>query len=134
MFECRGCGVVMKGRPSRVYCSNACQQAAGQRALVAKWLATGVGRAESKQGHYLRSYVLVDQGGVCALCGVGTEWNGLALVFVLDHVDGDASNNQRENLRLLCPNCDSQLLTYKGRNRGRGRHWRRQRYAEGQSF
>ena len=56
------------------------------------------------------------------------------LVLVLDHVDGDASNNRRENLRLICPNCDSQLPTYKSRNRGKGRAWRRERYASGKSY
>ena len=40
----------------------------------------------------------------------------------------------RENLRLVCPNCDSQLPTYKSRNRGSGRHSRRQRYRDGQSY
>lgn len=33
------------------------------------------------------------------------------------HIDGDASNNFRDNLRLVCPNCDSQLDTYKSRNK-----------------
>jgi hypothetical protein len=121
MFECRGCGVVMKGRRSRLYCSNACQQAAARRALIAEWLTTGVGRAGSEKGHYLRSYLLDDHGGLCALCGIETEWNGAPLAFVLDHIDGNADDNRRENLRLLCPNCDSQLPTFKSRNRGRGR-------------
>lgn len=34
-------------------------------------------------------------------------------MFVLDHIDGDCSNNKRENLRLICPNCDSQTSTFK---------------------
>src|SRR5262245_66004457 len=102
MFECRGCGVVMKGRRARVYCSNACQQRAARRLLVGEWLATGVGRADSKKGHYVRSYLMQDQGGTCALCGIGTEWNGALLGFVLDHVDGDADNNRREQLCSMC--------------------------------
>ena len=62
------------------------------------------------------------------------EWNGMPLVFVLDHIDGNSSDNSRANVRLVCPNCDSQLPTYKSRNRGNGRHFRRVRYANGQSF
>lgn len=53
---------------------------------------------------------------------------------MLDHIDGDSTNNRRDNLRLVCPNCDSQLPTYKNRNHGKGRHARRVRYANGKSY
>ncbi len=82
----------------------------------------------------MKRYLLSDQAGCCALCGLRAEWAGCPLVFILDHVNGDASDNQRANLRLVCPNCDSQLPTYKSRNRGRGRHARRERYRDGLSF
>lgn len=48
-------------------------------------------------------------------------WNNLELVFILDHIDGNADNNERINLRLVCPNCDSQLDTYKSKNKGSAR-------------
>ena len=61
--------------------------------------------------------ILKEQGGVCAICGMKPVWNGKELVFILDHIDGHASNNKRENLRCVCPNCDSQLDTYKSKNK-----------------
>ena len=41
--------------------------------------------------------------------------------MILDHIDGDASNNTRENFRCVCPNCDSQLDTYKSKNKNSAR-------------
>lgn len=95
---------------------------------------TGVAQPSSGIGHYIRLHLLEAQCGRCAICGCSTTWQESELRLVLDHIDGDASNNRRDNLRLVCPNCDSQLPTFKARNRGNGRAWRRQRDADGKSY
>jgi hypothetical protein len=46
-------------------------------------------------------------------------WNGQPLKLTLDHANGVNSDNRPKNLRLLCPNCDSQLATRGGGNKGR---------------
>lgn len=102
--------------------------------MTERWLVSGEARIGGYQGHYGRDYLGEAQAGRCAVCSISAEWQGRPLVFVLDHVNGDPTDNRRENLRLICPNCDSQLPTYKSRNRGRGRHFRRERYARGQSY
>jgi hypothetical protein len=52
----------------------------------------------------------------CATCGQSDEWMGKPLTLEVDHVDGDAMNNQRKNLRFGCPNCHSQTDTYGSKN------------------
>ena len=53
----------------------------------------------------------------CAICHIGLEWQGKPLELRLDHINGDHFDNNLTNLRWICPNCDSQLDTYCGRNR-----------------
>jgi 5-methylcytosine-specific restriction endonuclease McrA len=50
------------------------------------------------------------------LCGQQPMWNGKQLVLILDHINGINNDNRLENLRLLCPNCNSQTPTFAGRN------------------
>lgn len=54
---------------------------------------------------------------VCACCGIGPEWQGKPMTLILDHVNGTNNDNRLSNLRFVCSNCDSQLPTYKSRNR-----------------
>jgi len=67
------------------------------------------------------------RGDCCELCG----WQETNVVtgkvpVVADHIDGNYLNNRPENLRLVCPNCDSLQATYCGLNKGNGRGKERQ--------
>ena len=52
---------------------------------------------------------------VCYICGQLPEWNGKPLVLVMDHINGVNNDNRIENLRMLCPHCNSQQDTFCGR-------------------
>lgn len=47
----------------------------------------------------------------CSICGINT-WNGKSLILRLDHINGNNHDDRLENLRWVCPNCDSQLDTF----------------------
>jgi hypothetical protein len=51
----------------------------------------------------------------CAICKIDS-WNDAYISLHLDHIDGNNSNHDLQNLRFLCPNCHSQTDTYAGKN------------------
>jgi len=72
----------------------------------------------------IRKALIKIKGNLCAKCTMQNTWCDNPLTLVVDHVDGDAGNNRPSNLRLLCPNCNSQTTTFGGRNKGYGRQSR----------
>lgn len=59
----------------------------------------------------------------CHICGQLPEWLGQRLTLILDHINGNPTDNRLENLRFLCPNCNSQTSTFSGRkNKGLRRY------------
>lgn len=53
----------------------------------------------------------------CKECGQEPFWNGKVLVLQIDHIDGDSTNNVKENLRIICPNCHTQTDNFCYKNR-----------------
>lgn len=127
-YDCLNCGKTHTSSNKHScfakYCSQKCQHEFQMKEKVV------AGTASAKT---MKKYLIYKHGEKCWECGI-TEWNGKQIVFELEHIDGNSQNNSEENLSLLCPNCHSQTPTYKNRNKGNGRHYRRTRYKEGKSY
>lgn len=57
----------------------------------------------------------------CNICGLKEVWQGKPITLVLDHINGKNDDYRIENLQLVCPNCNSQLPTFAGRNAKKGK-------------
>lgn len=125
--NCSRCGKTICASNQSGYCQQ-CLVIVRREEKVKNWLESGdTGfTVDTTIRGAIRDYILNDQNCKCAICGLVNEWNGETLNFVLDHIDGNASNSARENLRLVCPNCDSQLPTFKSRNKNSVRNKRKE--------
>lgn len=117
------------------YCSNKCQRDFQHDSYIKEWKA---GKKSGNRGistynisQHISRYLMEKFEGRCSSCG----WNEInpttkTSPLEVDHIDGDANNNSEDNLRLLCPNCHSLTSNYRNLNKGKGRVWRRDKYAK----
>lgn len=122
---CRYCGSPLKNK-GRVYCSNKCQTEFLYEEYIRNWkagLTDGmIGDTWIEVSGYIRRYLFEKYDGKCSKCG-WSERNPYTNTIPLEveHIDGDATNNDESNLTLLCPNCHSLTKTYRGANKGNGK-------------
>ena len=135
-YNCIECGVEASYHVGKknLYCSHTCQQTKQYKQYIEDWKkGLRVGAGPNGVSVHVKRYLLEKQNQCCAVCGI-TEWNNKPITLEVEHIDGNSQNQIEDNLAMICPNCHSQTETYKGKNRGNGRHFRKQRYHENKSF
>ena len=125
-FNCLNCGKeqILKGYSyAGKYCNNRCQIDYQYTQRVNTWLEEGKDW-NLQIPHWVKRYLREERGYACEVCGI-SDHNGKHIVLEVDHIDGHHENNHPTNLRLICPNCHSQTDTYKAKNTGNGRKYRK---------
>jgi hypothetical protein len=125
--NCLNCKAITE-RPGYKYCSNQCQRDYQYKQYILAWR---LGKVDGLQrlgvvSRHIKRYLREKYYDRCSLC----DWREVnpytgVVPLVADHIDGSWRNNTEENLRLVCPNCDSLGPTYAGLNRGNGRTGRK---------
>lgn len=126
-MNCIICNNSLK-RNSTKFCSKSCESEFKIR-ISTKKILNGESVSATTQRRILRKI----KEHRCEICNNST-WMNKPIPLILDHIDGNSYNNLMENLRFVCGNCDSQLPTYKNKNKGNGRHERMKRYRDGRSY
>jgi hypothetical protein len=112
--NCLNCGNSIPNRNE--YCDNKCQNEYQVKQKLDEWLA---GKNISIKGGtsvppWMRRHLIHESGNKCSCCGWGeTNQYSNLIPLEIDHIDGDAYNNLRKNLKVICPNCHSLTKTYK---------------------
>lgn len=68
-----------------------------------------------KRGKTTATPLIKLRGRKCECCGL-EEWMGQPINLEVHHIDGDRSNNELDNLQLLCPNCHSYTPNFRKKN------------------
>jgi len=119
---CPTCG--KKSRRRGTYCSQTCVAKPKRDEKIKQWLEgnhNGM-RGKTQTAKWIKKYMIDTFGEKCMKCGWDERNPHTKNVPIeLSHKDGDFTNNDINNLELICPNCHSLTDSYKGANKKKGR-------------
>ena len=121
---CKSCGnTFIKRRKEHKFCSKQCSVDYYKLLLYTKFERDGRFYPcddTPRNSTTVRNYLIHKYGNICMICGQsGENWNKKPMTLIIDHINGDSRDWSMGNIQMVCSNCDSQLPTYKGRNKGK---------------
>jgi predicted nucleic acid-binding Zn ribbon protein len=131
--KCVNCGNDIIKKNANKFCCCKCQKDFQHTKFIDNWLSGKEAGGIEQPSNHIRRWLIEKNGNRCMSSDCGWDWTKPCTIE-LEHKDGNHLNNRPENLMLICPNCHSNTVTYKGKNRGKGRAKRLQRYHDGKTY
>lgn len=116
---CLNCNNEIKNARSKSkFCSNDCQLEFQYKTYIQKWKDGEVnGLKGNSISNHIRKYMLEKNNCGCEMCGC--NWvnpkSGKSILEI-HHIDGDYTNNNEDNLQVLCPNHHAMTENFKNNN------------------
>jgi len=128
--NCLNCkkSIIGKNKRNNKYCNSFCFAEHRYKQYIKRRLGnkeTGLS-GDYQISRYIKRWLREIRGTKCERCG----WNAVhpttkKVPVEVNHKDGNYRNCRPKNLELICPNCHSLTLNFRGLNRGNGREQRR---------
>jgi len=110
-INCKNCNKTIKiGDSIGLFCSNECLYSFREIKKIKE------NRFEDLSEGLVKKLIIKEQKGFCNRCKEN-KWEMKDIPLELEHKDGNHSNNKKENVECLCPNCHSLTPTWRGRNK-----------------
>lgn len=110
--KCLNCDTELKITQKK-YCSIECQHDYEYKKRVEQWKNNPVLFNSEYTPPFIKRYLMLKYDNKCQQCGWGEKNQTTGNIpLQLHHIDGDCTNNNEDNLELLCPNCHSLTSNY----------------------
>jgi len=103
-------GCIPEDDEGRQKIGKAVMEAANKKIMKSDWSSLSYERQ--------RKRIIMEQDKKCSKCGLD-QWLEQYLCLEIDHINGNNTDNRRENMEALCPNCHSITPTWRGKNRAK---------------
>ena len=123
-FICKQCG---KETKKENFCCVKCKKEYEENEKISKWLkGENFVKGATQVPNFIKRYLMAEHGNKCEKCGWAESNKTTGKIpLEIHHIDGDCTNNKRENLQLLCPNCHSLTPNFGSLNKGSKRFHRK---------